>query len=443
MIGSPELKSAHAARNSLPLQRNALHGSRGSSQGKTNETQLLNFPYREVFRPAPQPAVGAVPASPQRYAASVANDQTGRKRRGRYNWDGRLIGEPGDGHDSPPVARRVLLPVGGLALLAGVALGAFYFMHTFASDQGSSSVVAAADTHAPASAATQPSPQAAAAPRQVAAKAADDQGASTRVASPAKMADAGAKAVAVAGMKVPAPDNARWGAETKGGADPAPAGQADDPKAAPPAQADAPKAALADIAADKATAPSDVKDPQTAPVPAEAPKKLAYASPELKAPHAVDKRVTASLPPAKQDTTPPGVDPNLLSIPSSTAAKPAAAAADEGVSGGYNSVVNSGVRMHSGAGNHTGTVGVIPSKATVRVLSCNGWCRVSYNGKQGYIFKSFLGGSAAVAQPAPAAAQAAPPPEPEAQKKTAEAAASSSTAALEQAGEHTLTTRAR
>jgi hypothetical protein len=412
-----------------------------SSDRKAGETQLLSFPQRDVFKPAPQPAVGAGHGGLHRQAAFAANDVAGSKRRGRYNWDGRYIGKAAAEADRPSLARRVLLPVGGLALLAGVALGAFYFMHSFAPGPAGTSVAAPAKAQAAVTAAAEKAAPAVAGTSTVEtgaignAKQAAAQDVAGRVASTDKVNAAPAQTVAAAAaMKVPAPDNARWGDEP----DAAPAAQANDPKA---------NALEAQAAAGETKAAAEVKEPQSAPASAEAPKKLAYAAPEPKPARPVDKAVTASLPPtrATKGSTPPGVDPNLLSIPAK-ASVDAPAPAESATGGGYLGTVKSGVKMHSGAGNHTGTVGVIPDNATVRVLNCDGWCKVSYNGKQGYIYKSFLGGGsgAAAAKSAPAPAQAAPAQEP--QKKTADAnptGSTLSTSALETAGQHNLTTRAR
>lgn len=447
MIGSQGLKSADAARNSLPLQHSSLPGLQGYSSRKTSETQLLNFRHRDVFQPAPQPAVGAGQASPHTRPELAANDTVGSKRRGRYNWDGRYLGKPASAAAEPSLGRRVLVPVAGLALLAGVAFGAFYFMHTFAADPGAAPVAAAKpQTVMAAAAATTPavtgSTKAVTASDGAAKQAATPEVAG-RVASADKVGMGPALAVGAANVKVLAPDNARWGKATDSKPSAAPAGQANAAQAnAPAAEADnaQAKAPEAEAAVNAAAAP-DVKDPQSAPVPTEAPKKLAYAAPEPKQAHPVDRAVTASLPPAKapQDTTPPGVDPNLLSVPASTSAK----AAEESVAGGYMSKVKSGVRMHSGAGNHTGTVGVIPDHAVVQVLHCDVWCKVSYNGRQGYIYKTFLGGHsvAVAAKPAPAAPAApAQAQAQEPQKKTAEAAtAAPSTNAMEEAGQQTMT----
>jgi hypothetical protein len=426
LIGSQGLKSADAARNTPPLQRSALPGLRGSSDRKAGETQLLNFPQRDVFQPTPQLAVGARQAAPHRYPALAANDAAGSKRRGQYNWDGRYIGKAASSEDSPSLARRVLVPVAGLALLAGVALGAFYFMHSFAAAPDGTPV-AAAKAHAEVATAAAIAPAAAKAAPDADAKQAAAQDAAERVAPPDNKAEAiPSRTVAVANMKVPAPDNARWGDVPDGKPDPAPKAQAD----APAAQG---AAGQADAAPDAAA--SKVQDPQSAPVPTEAPRKLAYAAPEPAPAHdAVDKAATASLPPARaaKGAPPPGVDPNLLSVPS----KASADAVDDSASGGYLSAVKSDVRMHSGAGNHTGVVGVVPAKATVHVLNCKGWCRISYNGRQGYVFKSFLGGAAA-AEASPAPAQTAPAPEP--QEKTAAAGTTGSDSALKAAARQTMT----
>src|SRR5690606_3763126 len=102
------------------------------SDGKADEKQLLNFPNRDVFRPAPQPAVGAGQAGSQRYPTLAANDAARPRRRNRYNWDGRYISQAASEQERAPRVRRVLFPVGALALLAGVAFGAFYLMQTFA-----------------------------------------------------------------------------------------------------------------------------------------------------------------------------------------------------------------------------------------------------------------------------------------------------------------------
>jgi hypothetical protein len=408
-----------------------LQGWQNLSNGKAGDKQLLSFPQREIFRPAPQPAVGAVQTGPQRYSTLAANDAARPRRRSRYNWDGRYVSQAAGEPEGPSLGRRVLLPAGALALLAGVALGAFYLMHTFATgpDAAVASVTptkaettVAAVAQVPAAPAKAPKASATAA-----------QNTAARVAAPAasvKTAAVAPKGAAVA-VKVPAPDNARWGDDA-------------DAKAAAAPQ---PQVAAAD-------AGPKVNDPQSAPVPTEAPKmaapkteapkaevvkKLAYAAPS-EASHPVDKAVTAALPPAapSKDTALPGVDPSPLSVPTKASAGDA-----DSSTGGYMSTVSTDVRLHASASGSSRSIGVVPRKATVHVLTCKGWCRISYKGQEGYIYKSFLGHAAA---PAPAAPQkaAAAAPVAETQPNTAKPAAAAPAAnaeALRAAAERTLMQR--
>lgn len=374
---------------------------------------------RDTFRPAPQPAVGAGQTSRQRHPTLAANDAVAPRRSGRYNWDGRYISQPVSGGKSPSLARTVLFPAGALALLAGVAFGAFYLMHTFAAgpDAAVANAAAPAKAETTVAAAMEMPAVSAEAPK---AGVAGGQDHAARIAAPAaaqvKMAAVAPSGVAVAGMKVPAPDNARWG-EAAASAKAAAAPQTEEADAAP-----------------------EVNDPQSAPVPtqppkAEAPQKLAYAEPSQAAAPPVDKAVTAALPPAgsSKETGLPGVNPAPLSVPDS------AAAAKAGDSrGGYMSTVHTAVRLHAGPSNGSRSIGVVPKKATVHVLNCQSWCKVSYEGKEGYIFKNFLGHASASA-PAAAAPEKTAAAQSAAAKPAATAPADAK--ALEAAGERTMMRR--
>jgi hypothetical protein len=183
---------------------------------------------------------------------------------------------------------------------------------------------------------------------------------------------------------------------------------------------------------------------------AEAPKKLAYASPSQAA-HPVDKAVTAALPQAAStsgETALPGVNADPLSVPAKASAGEASdSAGGSDTAGGYASTVHTAVKLHAGPSNGSRSIGVVPGKATVHVLSCKGWCKVSYAGKEGYIFKSFLGGhaSSAPAQAAPQKSAAAPaaPAAPAAQNAAAKPAAPApaDAQALEAASERTMMRR--
>jgi hypothetical protein len=444
--GSQGLKPADAAGNAQQIQHSALQGWQSLSDRKAGEKQLLNFPQREIFRPAPQPAVGAAQAGPQRYSTLAANDAARPRRRGRYNWDGRYVSQAAVEPEGPSLGRRVLLPAGALTLLAGVALGAFYLMHTFGA--GPDAVVA--NTAAPAKAETTVAAVAqvpAATAQTPKAGTATAQGASERITVPAAAAKTAAiapKGAAVAAVKVPAPDNERWGDDA----------------------ADAKVAAASQPQAEKADAAPEVNDPQSAPVPteepkmaasktespkavAEAPKKLAYAAPSQAA-HPVDKAVTAALPQADStsgETALPGVNASPLSVPAKASAGAAGDTAGSSDSaGGYASTVHTAVKLHAGPSNGSRSIGVVPGKATVHVLSCKGWCKISYAGKEGYIFKSFLGGhaSSAPAQAAPqksAAAPAAPAVQAAQSAAKPAAPASADAKALEAASERTMMRR--
>jgi hypothetical protein len=110
--------------------------------------------------------------------------------------------------------------------------------------------------------------------------------------------------------------------------------------------------------------------------------------------------------------------------------------------------VHTAVKLRAGPSNGSRSIGVVPGKATVQLLNCKGWCKVYYAGKEGYVFKSFLGGHASPA-PAQAAPQksAAAPAAPAAQQTAQSAAAKPATPApanaeaLEAASERTMMRR--
>lgn len=58
-----------------------------------------------------------------------------------------------------------------------------------------------------------------------------------------------------------------------------------------------------------------------------------------------------------------------------------------------NVTVNNDVNMRSAPRKHAKVVAVIPDNATVGLVDCDGWCQVVYDGRSGYIYKSFIGNS--------------------------------------------------
>jgi hypothetical protein len=54
--------------------------------------------------------------------------------------------------------------------------------------------------------------------------------------------------------------------------------------------------------------------------------------------------------------------------------------------------VNAPVNMRKGPGAKHGVMMVIPRQAKVGVIDCDQWCKISYEGRTGYIYKSFVRG---------------------------------------------------
>jgi hypothetical protein len=69
--------------------------------------------------------------------------------------------------------------------------------------------------------------------------------------------------------------------------------------------------------------------------------------------------------------------------------------------------VRSAVNMRKGPDNDAAVVGVVPAGRRVDVIECKMWCRIAFNGRSGWVFKSFLSGFDTPARPK--ARQAAKP----------------------------------
>ena len=54
--------------------------------------------------------------------------------------------------------------------------------------------------------------------------------------------------------------------------------------------------------------------------------------------------------------------------------------------------VNAPVNMRRGPGSKHGVLMVIPRRAKVEIFGCDLWCKVGYEGRTGYIYKSFVSG---------------------------------------------------
>lgn len=51
------------------------------------------------------------------------------------------------------------------------------------------------------------------------------------------------------------------------------------------------------------------------------------------------------------------------------------------------------VTMRSGPNQKAGPIGTIPGNARIGLIGCKSWCEVTYQGKRGFIYKSFVGKS--------------------------------------------------
>lgn len=82
----------------------------------------------------------------------------------------------------------------------------------------------------------------------------------------------------------------------------------------------------------------------------------------------------------------------------------------------YQDTVNDHVNMRSGPRSKSGVIMVVPKGATVGVVECRSWCKVVYDGRQGWIYKRYIGSAQASA--APVAAEAPAGTQDEAPEKT-------------------------
>jgi len=128
------------------------------------------------------------------------------------------------------------------------------------------------------------------------------------------------------------------------------------------------------------------------------------------------KKAKAAAQPARRNTevaSLPGVDIGGLAGYASdeqdfsdstvkTVTKPAARVAAKGAVTAGAARVTSAVNMRSAPRKGAGVLGVVPAGTNVKVLSCDGWCQISYNGRKGWVYKSFLAAAKKQAADTPA-----------------------------------------
>lgn len=81
------------------------------------------------------------------------------------------------------------------------------------------------------------------------------------------------------------------------------------------------------------------------------------------------------------------------SRPAVEADEPDRPSADVGRAANRTATIASSVNMRAKGAKGARVIGVIPRGATVRLVDCDGWCEVVYEGRRGFIYKSFLSGS--------------------------------------------------
>jgi hypothetical protein len=203
--------------------------------------------------------------------------------------------------------------------------------------------------------------------------------ASTSVNEAQKAAALPARTKAATVAKLPAPDSARWASNV-----------------VPPDRAlsnahggkPAPQSMTAFASASGAVTPA----------PAGRPAGDAKSAPEMKSASLTpssnaDDAATSSIP----DDQAPAEKTN----PATKDAAPEAASKPV-ESGGRHAVVTTATNMRAGPENRSHVLLVVPAKASVELFGCDQWCKVAYNGHEGYIYKSFVSRSGRVHVPAAA-----------------------------------------
>ncbi|MES0198010.1 SH3 domain-containing protein [Mesorhizobium sp. M7A.F.Ca.US.011.01.1.1] len=142
-----------------------------------------------------------------------------------------------------------------------------------------------------------------------------------------------------------------------------------------------------DAATSDSTAPSQAADKQAAafaqPAAAtDAATELAkVAAPSAAAGNHPDGAQTAAIPEVQPQV--PAQEPAAEGDDSQAKGKPRKAAAGTGR-------ILRAVTMRSGPKKNAAAIGTVPAKTSVQVMSCKKWCQITYNGKTGWIYKSYI-----------------------------------------------------
>ncbi|MER8745248.1 SH3 domain-containing protein [Mesorhizobium sp. M1004] len=162
--------------------------------------------------------------------------------------------------------------------------------------------------------------------------------------------------------------------------------------AMPPLSANDPRWTAAQSNSDPAATPSDqVPTEQAAAKPSDA---AAFEEPaaqgdattqlsKVAAPANDDDAETAAIPTPKPQL--PDEQSSAATNDTQAKAKPQKVAAAAGTGRILRTVT-----MRSGPQKNAAAMGTVPAKSSVQVVSCKKWCQIVYNGKRGWIYKSYI-----------------------------------------------------
>ncbi|RWO76378.1 SH3 domain-containing protein [Mesorhizobium sp.] len=106
------------------------------------------------------------------------------------------------------------------------------------------------------------------------------------------------------------------------------------------------------------------------------------AAPSAAAGNHPDGAQTAAIPAVQPQS--PAQEPAAEGDDSQAKAKPRKAAA-----AGTGRILRA-VTMRSGPKKNAAAIGTVPAKTSVQVKSCKQWCQITYNGKTGWVYKSYI-----------------------------------------------------
>lgn len=109
------------------------------------------------------------------------------------------------------------------------------------------------------------------------------------------------------------------------------------------------------------------------------------------------------------------LEPTVEDVPSPAPRREAKQESDDDEAGpvsGRQATISSGVNLRSGPRSGSRVIGTVPRGAKVTIAAgCQNWCRVTYKGRTGYVWRAFVGGARAEKPRSRRSAQAQQPAE--------------------------------